>query len=677
MADKTPLVAALQTEPSTTLKSGLPVYTYIYRRSYTCGHAPELIKVSKLANQQGVVQTILRPEQVEKEGEVLRWLKFRLGRCWACAIRLREHHESMQENGKGGGMRPVAAYQGEGIRLDWAFLREARSGFEAALKQLDRVSCCGGEGQEEEWPLTREVVGGDDDSIRVVNFLDGRLKVDSPASSPSPFSHDSNDPWSLRGGDDDASGGYGIADCSPCAEGIHRQRKDSASEVRQNAEPSCSKGVHTLRLAEGRKEYLQGVYLEAPRTPIAFTLGPRSDLDCISFLYLLRNNKLSFDDIAELVSRYSLDNSDPILNDIAQQSLSVDHQSNIRDSTLESSTGQPGVVEWDCSSDQVDSQASTLRSDNSRCTIGDPSCGEEDQNLNDREPCYHEPAQAQNAEGQGKTGKVEGQAVSMENAGDLDQSHHDGYSDEPSAAQSCFSSDSSVDSIEFSKPGVDVTANRTKPTALSWWKPRKKYHGIHEATRAASIPDFQEYPVGLWKRISKKTSDRMLNKNTEGETDRKLQAKLSKMEESSMRASRMREGSAHRGSHCPQTHKKQTTPPIVQSDVSTSPHMLSAMRTLKSPRASQSMTSNTTKSQRGNHNSPACISKSRCSISTHFTRGVTPHGIHPVHRPYRPSPLKHFTRVTLLDVNKGLPPLPPEARRLAHQASKGIASEKR
>ena len=93
-ADKTPLVAAVQTELAITRKSGLPVYPYVYLRSYTCSHAPEFIKVLKSANQEEVIQTVLRPDQVEKEIQVHRVLKYRLGWCLSCAVRLREHSKS-------------------------------------------------------------------------------------------------------------------------------------------------------------------------------------------------------------------------------------------------------------------------------------------------------------------------------------------------------------------------------------------------------------------------------------------------------------------------------------------------------------------------------------------------------------------------------------------------------
>lgn len=307
-------------------------------------------------------------------------------------------------------------------------------------------------------------------------------------------------------------------------------------------------------------------------------------------------------------------------------------------------------------------------------TTGETSCGAQNQSSIGIEPFYHEPDETQNLPGDGQTGGMEQLAIRVRGSGYLDQSHHECYSNEPDASQSCFSSDSSIDSTDFSKPEVDVTAARTRPTALSWWRPKRNYDEIHEDTRAASIPNFQEYSVGLWKRISKKTSNHLRNKNPKDEVDRKLQAKLSKVEHSSLRASHMSEGSVNRDSHCHLAHRKQTAAPNVQSGFSTSSHIFSVMKPLNSPCASQSMANNTTKSQRGSRNSPAMLTKSRPSSSTHSTK-VAPQGIHPVHRPYKPSPLKHFTRVKSLDVNKELPPLPPEARRLAHQASKGTLRE--
>jgi hypothetical protein len=270
---------------------------------------------------------------------------------------------------------------------------------------------------------------------------------------------------------------------------------------------------------------------------------------------------------------------------------------------------------------------------------------------------------------------MEEQAIRVEDTDDLDQSCYDRYSNEPDVSQSCFSSDSSsVESTDFSKAEVDVTTTRKRPIALSWWKPKRKYDGIDEVTRATSIPNFQEYPVGLWKKISKKTSHHRLDRYSKDKVNPKPQVKLSMMKESPSRASRVSQKTANRDSDCHAAHRNQSTTPNIQSESSSSTHILNAMESLDSPRARQKMT-RSTKSQRGNHNSPTCLTKSRPSSSTHSTKAVAPHGIHPVHRPYKPSPLKHFTRVHSLDVNKGLPPLPPEARRLARQASKGTLKE--
>ena len=191
----------------------------------------------------------------------------------------------MQESGKGERVRSVAVYQGETMRPDRGLLSEARSGFEAALKELERISCCGGE-EEEQWPLMNEIVGNDDDSIRVVRFLDGRRKVDSPASSPSPFVHTFGDMWPLRGGGDGEDIGC-WANCESCGGG--RRRKDSASEVHQNTTPKSKSDKCTGTETAKPHEYLQDLHLDAPRTPMVVTLGPTSDLDWLRFSYLLRN----------------------------------------------------------------------------------------------------------------------------------------------------------------------------------------------------------------------------------------------------------------------------------------------------------------------------------------------------------------------------------------------------
>ncbi|KAI4625729.1 hypothetical protein J4E80_002862 [Alternaria sp. BMP 0032] len=417
-----------------------------------------------------------------------------------------------------------------------------------------------------------------------------------------------------------------------------------------------SKSDKCTRTETGKQhEYLQDLHLDAPRTPLVVTLGPTSDLDWLRFSYLLRNKNLSFDDIAELVSRYVPDDGDLPENDVAQEEVTAVGESDARDKTWRISVRRSGVVEWDVSTLGKEGHASTTSGvGNDRVQSSEPSCGAEVLKTNGIDVCHHGPPQPPNPP---ETVRIDGtteQALRQDDVEDLDQSDERRSSEDHEISRSCFSSDSSADSVDFSKAEIGMQVTRMRPTMLSWLRPKRKYDSLQENTRPNS-PGTKESSVGLWKRISRTTSHSTMNTTLVGKFDQKLQAKLSNAK---LRASGASQIPAN---ECHPAFREQADTSNVQPDLSTSAHILNAMRTLNSHRASQSVPSDT-KPQRGSHNSS--FSRPR-PCSTHSTN-IMPYGFH---RPYRPSPLKHVTRVTSLDVNKGLPPLPPEARRLAHQAS--------
>ncbi|KAI4666614.1 uncharacterized protein J4E79_002653 [Alternaria viburni] len=355
--------------------------------------------------------------------------------------------------------------------------------------------------------------------------------------------------WPLRGGGDGEDIGC-WANCESCGGG--RRRKDSASDVHQNTTPKFKSDKCTGTEIGKQHEYLEELQLDAPRTPMVVTLGPTSDLDWLRFSYLLRNKNLSFDDIAELVSRYVPDDGNLPENDLVEEEVTAVGESDARNKTM--------------------------RIDGTR-----------------------------------------EQALRQDDVEDLDQSDERRSSEDHEISRSCFSSDSSADSVDFSKAEIGMQVTRMRPTMLSWLRPKRKYDSLQENTRPNS-PGPKESSVGLWKRISRTTSHSTMNTTLVGKFDQKLQAKLSNAK---LRASGASQIPAN---DCHPAFREQADASNAQPDLSTSAHILNAMRNLNSHRASQSVPSDT-KSQR------------------------------------------HVTRVTSLDVNKGLPPLPPEARRLAHQAS--------
>jgi hypothetical protein len=650
MTDKNPLVVAVRTELVTTRKVAPPAYPYIFRRAYICGHANEFVQVSKPANQKGLLHTVIGSAQ--GEGQKREWPTYELVRCRPCAIRLREEHRNMQESGKRERVRSVGAYQGETMLPDRGLLKDARTGFEAALKQLDRISCCGGD-EEEDWPLINETVGNDDDSIRVVRFLDGRRKVDSPASSPSPFAHTFGDTWPLRGG------GHGEdLDCWPnCgACGGHRRRKDSATEAPQNTMPKSNNTEHTNAETEEQPRYLQDLCLDAPRTPMVVTFGPTSDLDWLRFSYLLRNNNLSFDDIAELVSRYAPDDDTLSQNDLAQPGVTAAGETDVRNSTLRVSVRRSGIVEWDVSTLGKNGHLSTLSDAHSRNTATETSCGADALESNGIDTRHYGPPHPPNPPNPVSTNGMPEQTPSWEDNRDLDQSQDRRSSEDQDISRSCFSSDSSVDSIEFSKPELGILATKMKPTMLSWLRPKRKYDSLNGGTKPET-PGPKDHTPRLWKRISKMAPNQTMDATLKERVDRKLHAKLTNTKSRASRTSQITTNDCH------PAYRHQTPTLDVQPSISTSSHILHAMKFLNSARTSQSLPRNTTKTQSSRHDSNPNPNPQRPTSTTHSATAM-PYGFH---RPYRPSPLKHVTRVTSLDVNKGLPALPPEARRLVLQ----------
>ncbi|KAI4911045.1 hypothetical protein J4E90_007302 [Alternaria incomplexa] len=289
------------------------------------------------------------------------------------------------------------------------------------------------------------------------------------------------------------------------------------------------------------------------------TLGPTSDLDWLRFSYLLRNKNLSFDDIAELVSRYVPDDDNLPENDLAEEKVTAVGELDARNST------------W-------------------RVSSSEPSCGAELLKTNGIDVCHHGPLQPPNPP---ETVRIDGtteQALRQDDVEDLDQSDERRSSEDHEISRSCFSSDSSADSVDFSKAEIGMQVTRMRPTMLSWLRPKRKYDSLQENTRPNS-PGPKESSVGLWKRISRTTSHSTMNTTLVGKFDQKLQAKLSNTK---LRASGASQIPAN---ECHPAFREQADASNAQPDLSTSAHILNAMRNLNSHRASQSVPSDT-KSQR-------------------------------------------------------------------------------
>jgi hypothetical protein len=204
---------------------------------------------------------------------------------------------------------------------------------------------------------------------------------------------------------------------------------------------------------------------------------------------------------------------------------------------------------------------------------------------------------------------------------------------EKDVPKSSFSSDSSVASLD-STPEEDDTKTKGK----AWWKPKRKQEGVHDVPTTAP----KDGAMSLWKRMSGRTSkptsekDMILMETVE----RKVHAKYL------------------------EAKKK---PELAMPD-----HILSAIRSPLLPHiAVTKLKENDRRSGAKlvkSYQTPIPIPKPPRPTSSNNNKHIIKARPRGLPRPYRPSPLKNVRRVTSLDVNKGLPPLPPDRR--AHQVAK-------
>ncbi|KNG50118.1 hypothetical protein TW65_03036 [Stemphylium lycopersici] len=683
MADKSAVAAATVPEKSQHVlpcKKAPPVYPYIFHRIYLCRHDDEYVKVSKWADRKAVVHTIIPPpDRLQEEDSEL---QYTLERCRYCATMLREQQQSLQGAGREAWMRPTAAHQGECMGIDGGLMREARTGFEVALRQLNRISCCTGK-QEDGREVVKQVA--DDDSVRVGKFLHGRREVRSPSPTlpvteeclveawPREEVKEPEDSW---------------ADCGARRKG--HQRKDSAYEASQSTGSRPEAFAPVPAKTEEPPKLTTNVYSDLPRTPMAIKLGPKQDLDWLRYSYFVQNNQLSFDDIAELVARSTgKDETTRPKNFVEGRPSAIDREW-LRNGALRLSACRPETA--DPSSRR---NVSPLQERYSGAKFGAVNGERFDRDIS-RDSAFgkwdsaallaHEQARPRISHTtsydshlrRSKSLAVRPQTRRRESADqttkklttsgcprDLGQTQDHVWMPEVDVAHSCFSSDSSQNSVNWPCK-LEVSADKPKAPATSWWKPKWKKEGIPTvpaAVTALSTP--KENSFSLWKRVSKTTPRRTLDKESKAKVGRKLQHKSSPLssERSSPHASDVRREPESSSSNL---HPAFRNPPL-RPDPPSPTRTPGAMRTPYRPNSGDNTTSKAAKhSQRSSAN--AAKSERRGS-----TPRLTKAAPRVVHRPYKPSPLKTMTQVTSLDVNKGLPPLPPEARPvrppITHQAS--------
>lgn len=665
-------------------KKAPPAYPYIFHRIYLCGHDDEYVKVSKWADWKAVVHTIIpQPDRLQEEDSEL---QFTLERCRHYVTMLREQHQSMQGTGREAWMRPTAAYQGEAMRVDGGLMREARTGLEVALRQLNRISCCTGK-QEEGWEVVKQVA--DDDSVRVGKFLHGRREVRSPSPTLPVTEECFVEPWpreEVKEPEDSWT------DCGAQRKG--HQRKDSAYEASQSTVLRPEAFAPVPARTEEPPKLTTDVYSDRPRTPMTITFGPKKDLDWLRYSYFVQNNQLSFDDIAALVARSTgEDQTTRPKNFVEGRSLAIDRE-RLRNGALRLSACRPETADsparWDVSPLEERYSGTKFGAVNSerfdRDISRDSAFGKWDGAALARELARPQISHTTSYDSHLRRSKslaVRPQTRRRESADhttkkpttsgcprDLGQTQDLVWMPEVDVAHSCFSSDSSQNSVDWPCK-LEVSAEKPNAPATSWWKPKWKKEGIPTVpavVTALSTP--KENPFSLWKRMSKTTPRRTMDKELKVKVEQKLQHKLPSVfcERSSPRGSDVRCEPENGSSDL---HPAFRNPPL-RPDPPSPTRTPSAMRTAYRPNSGGNTTSKAKHSQR----SSATTAKSERRGSTPRLTKAAPRV---VHRPYKPSPLKTVTRVTSLDVNKGLPPLPPEARPvrppMTHQASRITVKE--
>ncbi|KAE8868108.1 hypothetical protein PTNB29_02019 [Pyrenophora teres f. teres] len=544
----------------------------------------------------------------------------------------------------------------EMIRVDRGFLREARTGLEAALKQLDRVSCCGAE-HEESMSIPKEVAG-DDASVKVARFLDGRRVVDSPLPSPALLSRPTTESYdgtdSFYNGEAGSESGW--TDCD-----VHRderRRKDSAFEVSAQPDPIKDDALTAVPVKEAveQQEPNGDDYSQDPCTPMTIAFGPKKDLDWLRFSYLIRNDQLSFDDIAALVTRsFPDDNTSKFKEDVRQRSsvVEIPDSGDIALSVAVYESGRNQQL-GTCDVSPLEEQPPGFTFGHvGGVTIRRVTSSEARDDDSVRR-CKPAPLRAQTEDDQTRS------------RGEWGKPLRDTYGNEGEAVYSCFSSDSSIFSIEHTSK-LSNPANKTRSPTTSWWKPKRKREGTsQELTTLSSPPPVppKDHTARLWQRMSKNT----LKAHP---TIRKLERKshftlsCSSKEKSSRHSNVSTHVPVHRSSDWYIAYRRECASLLGKPDNQqhASPHILSSMRYSSRPRFSDTLkSSGNGKTHRSSHgSSKSAHSRPRSSQAAKVSSRS-------IHQPYKPSPLKKVTRAASLNLNKELPPLPPEGRRITHKA---------
>jgi hypothetical protein len=227
-----------------------------------------------------------------------------------------------------------------------------------------------------------------------------------------------------------------------------------------------------------------------------------------------------------------------------------------------------------------------------------------------------------------------------------DHLQDDFSSDSNDVCQFCFSSDSSL--------YTPVDGNPTKVKA--WWKPKRKLVSIQEASTAEDPRSPKEDTGRLWKRGSRNATKVFAEKELMEKIERKLQAKRAAVNAAAQASDGRILANRRSNTHPAYRGNKDAEP-------NASTHILAAMQNSDIPSLPSSHKGKASENRRGSRGTTRIQHRnSSPSLGDSARSGLR--------RPYKPSPLKHVTRVTSMDVNKSLPPLPPERQVMMRYASK-------
>lgn len=579
-----------------------PKHAYIFYCVHLCSHGNTYVQVSQWADEHRIPHTVIACGDAQ---DADKWLEYTLDRCRHFAITLRERHQGVQESEREAWLRPAGQVsKSEDVKGDVGSAMESQTRFERPPRTSSRTSWCrdmreGSCGKVGAAPLNH--------SIKVVKFTEHQHQ-------------DLNDTTNRR------------MDSTTQHKG--RQRKDSGFDATQHPGSGPDRAAMIPVVAGELPRSHDG----GARTPIVITFGPKQDLDWLQFSYLVQNNQLGLDEIGGLVTRSA--SKDLPLEAGGETSVITKERS--REGELRMPASRPKSAEraskWDGFPlgehtpgpehtlrpiSEADDDRSFVR--NSNATVAAPSLADS------------------------STTALGGEVR-------LFRSSIPWTSSEAAVSRSCFSSDSSLASVNWPCKLAGLVEKPKSQTRFRWMQPWKREAQHHVTAEKSPRCPPRSATLSLLSKMScfstsSKPKKTIKKDSIKDKTERKLRKRLS------LRA----DPSSDRK---PEEAGKKRDPPRRPARPCTS-QGLGVMRHPCKPNG----VGKSTNEAKVNSAPASGLSSARSpppspsrSLPRHIQTAARGGG---VSRPYRPSPLKNVTRVMSMDINKGLPPLPAQTPRRA------------